>query len=354
MIGMWVESLEVRDLRNVRQAQLSPAPGLNVLVGRNAQGKTTLLESVGLLARGRSFRTDDTPSVVRRGARSAHLRGRVASAGALLEVEVEAARRRLRVDGREVAPQAYQGRLEAVVYSTDRLRVVRGGMRERRAFLDRQGAMLWPAYRQAVREHDAVLRQRNAALLAGSRDLAAWDETMVAAGARLRERRARLASRLQERLRAGFRPAGEEYTIEACPGAAGEDDQRALLAGEIERARGAERRARRSLVGPHRDPVRLLVDGQEAQAASSGQARSLLLALTLCALELFREERGEAAVALLDDLDSELDDGRASELCAEVARRGQAFVTTAHAPWAARMAGLGRIFAVEAGAVRAG
>ena len=76
------------------------------------------------------------------------------------------------------------------------------------------------------------------------------------------------------------------------------------------------------------------VDGEDAASASSGQARSLLLALTLAALEVYREERGSAAVDLLDDLDSELGEERAGEACREVARRGQALVTTAHAAWA--------------------
>ena len=88
-------------------------------------------------------------------------------------------------------------------------------------------------------------------------------------------------------------------------------------------------------------------------AASSGQARSLLLALALASLEVYRQETGSAAVALLDDLDSELDEARATELCREVGSRGQALVTTAHAGWARRLADVGRLFEVEAGEVRA-
>jgi DNA replication and repair protein RecF len=165
--------MEVRDLRNVREATLEFAPGLNVLVGRNAQGKTSLLEAVGLLARGRSFRTEQTETLIRRGAGGLRALGTAVAADrrTCLEVEVAPGLRRLVVDGREVPPREYHGRLEVVVYSTDRLRVVRGPMRERRQFLDRAGAALWPAYRQAVREFERVLAQRNAALEAGAKDL---------------------------------------------------------------------------------------------------------------------------------------------------------------------------------------
>jgi DNA replication and repair protein RecF len=87
--------------------------------------------------------------------------------------------------------------------------------------------------------------------------------------------------------------------------------------------------------------------------ASSGQARSLLLALTLAAIQVYRQERGETPVALLDDLDSELDEARLLALCRGVAERGQALVTTAHRDWVRRLEGQARVFEVKDGRVRA-
>jgi len=350
--------MDVRDVRNVREASLDLAPGLNVLVGRNAQGKTSLLEAVGLLARGRSFRTDETETLIRRGAEGLRAQATAVAPDrrTCLEVEVVPGARRLRVDGREVPPREYHGRLEVVVYSTDRLRVVRGPMRERRQFLDRSGSALWPAYRQTAREFERILGQRNAALETGAKDLDAWSERFVELGARLRARRAVYVDRLRQALRHGFHPEGEGYDVVLVPAplAGGVEAERPRLAAEMESRRRDESRARRTLVGPHRDEVLLLVDGEEAGvAASSGQARSLLLALALASLEVYRQETGSAAVALLDDLDSELDEARATELCREVGSRGQALVTTADAGWARRLADVGRLFEVEAGEVRA-
>jgi DNA replication and repair protein RecF len=349
--------MEVHDLRNIRQASLELSPGLNVLFGRNAQGKTSLLEAVGLLARGRSFRTEQTETLIRRGADTLRARGTAVAEDRRtgLEVELTPGTRRLRVDGREVPPRDYHGRLEVVVYSTDRLRVVRGAMRERRQFIDRAASVLWPAYRQTVREFERVLQQRNAALEAGARDLDTWNERFADVGSRLRERRAAYVARLRDALRVGFRPGDEEYDISLVPvpeaGAAAEHRR---LQAQIEAHRREEGRARRCLVGPHRDGVLLSVAGQDASVgASSGQARCLLLALTLAALEIHRQESGTAAVALLDDLDSELDETRSTALCREVARRGQALVTTAHSGWAGRLAEMGKLFEVEGGAVRA-
>lgn len=349
--------MEVRDLRNIRETSLEFSPGLNLLVGRNAQGKTSLLEAVGLLARGRSFRTEQTETLIRRGAPALRAQGTAMAEDrrTCLEVELSPAMRRLRVDGREVPPRDYHGRLEVVVYSTDRLRVVRGPMRERRQFLDRSASALWPAYRQTVREFERVLLQRNAALDAGAKDLDTWNERFVDLGARLRERRAGYVERLRHALGHGFHPEGEDYDIGLVPTArGGAEAERRRLQEEMEARRREEARAGRSLVGPHRDGVLLSVGGEDASvAASSGQARSLLLALALATLEVYRHESGTAAVALLDDLDSELDEARATELCREVGSRGQALVTTAHAGWARRLAGMGRLFEVEAGVVRA-
>jgi DNA replication and repair protein RecF len=137
------------------------------------------------------------------------------------------------------------------------------------------------------------------------------------------------------------------------PAAAAEESARTALAEELGELGPRERAAGRSLAGPHRDPVELLLDGRDAaDGASSGQARSLLLALALASLAVLCEEKGRAAVALLDDLDSELDEERAGALCAEVARRGQAWVTTAHPRWAESLRPLGQLFEVSAGAVR--
>lgn len=350
--------MEAKDLRNLREVRVELGPGLNVFVGRNAQGKTSLLEAVALLSRARSFRTEDTQTLVRRGTERlrAFGRGGVEDGETTLEVEIGSAGRRLRVDGHDVPVRAFTGRLDVVVYSTDRLRIVRGPMKERRQFLDRGAAALWPSYRQLLRDAERVVRQRNAALESRGRDLEAWDERLVELGAALRHRRALYVERLRSALRCGLKPAGEPYDV-LLPRQAGplsESEERDVLRRELLARRGAELKARRSLAGPHRDAVSLTVAGEEASlGVSSGQARSLLLALTLATLQVYSAERGHAAVALLDDLDSELDQERAAAVCRFVVERGQALVTTAHEPWAESVREMGQVFEVRDGQVRA-
>ncbi|MGE0452931.1 MAG: DNA replication/repair protein RecF [Vicinamibacteria bacterium] len=349
-----MERLVIGNVRNLPRAELDLSPGLNVLVGDNAQGKTSVLEAVGLLARGRSFRSEDVRAMIRRGEPALRCAALVADAERRqrLEIEVSRSQRQLRLDGRAVPPREYHGRLEVGLYSTERLRVLRGPMRERRQFLDRNASALWPAYRQLARDYERIVRQRNAALLAGSRSLDAWDESLVARGGELRARRGAYARRLSLALAEGFRPRGEAYAVALDPDASDAAEASRGLARELAERRSHELRARRSLVGPHRDAVAITLDGEETASLSAGQARSLLLALTLAALDVYRAETGHSAVALLDDLDSELDEARSGELCQQALARGQALVTTAHPGWAARL-GAARRFAVEAGRVRA-
>lgn len=355
---MWVDRIEVHDLRNIRETAVDLTAGLNVFVGRNAQGKTSLLEAVALLARGRSFRTEETASLVRRGASRLRAKGVARSDDrrqTTLEIEVALGERRLRVDGKEVPPRSYHGHLEAVVYSSERLKVIRGPMRERRLYLDRAGAALWPSYRKAASDYERVLRQRNATLERGGADLGVWTDHLLEAAAELRARRGRYVERLRGCLRRGPLLAGEQYDVSLRPEPLGtQEEERLRLAQELHQTRDQERRAGRTLLGPHRDQVHLELDGQDAAlTASSGQARSLLLALALASLEVYREERGTAAVALLDDLDSELDAERAAAVCHAVVAKGQALVTTAHPGWAERLGDVGGVYRVEEGRVQA-
>ena len=333
------------------------SPGLNVFLGPNAQGKTSLLEAVGLLARGRSFRTDDLSEVVGRGANGFLVRGTAAGGegDADLAFRWTPEERSFSLDDRTVAPREYTGRLEASVYSTDRLSVVHGPMRERRQYFDRAGAALSAAYRQTLRDYERILRQRTAALQGRERAIDAWDEGLALVGGTLRARRLSYLSRLNAALATSFRPEAETYAIRAEPtdgAGASEAQHQSRLAEEIKESAQRERQAGRCLVGPHRDAIHLLVDGASASAsASSGQVRSLLLALTVATLSVYREQTGRTAVALLDDLDSELDADRALAVCRTVADQGQALVTSAHPEWASRLGDVGRLYRVSAGRV---
>ncbi len=273
----------------------------------------------------------------------------------LLAVELAADGRRFARDGSIVPFRDYSGHIDAAVYGTERLRIINGGMRERRLWIDRSASALNPIYRRLAQNYEKAVQQRNAALQQRTGDLTAWDETVLDLGADLRLARRRYSEKLNRALESGYRPNAERYAVLATPLAG--SDREALkdaLRSDLRRLKSAELHAGRTLSGPHRDSLDLTIDGEDAaRSASAGQARSLLLALTLAVLAVHEAETHEPAIALLDDLDSELDEARAAGICDAVAGRGQALVTTAHPAWARTVARSGRLFSVEDGSVKA-
>ena len=212
---VWVEQLRVRDLRNIREAALELGPGLNVFFGKNAQGKTSLLEAVGVVARGRSFRTEDAPSVIRRGARA---RSPAAAAAederqSELEVELRPGQRVFRVDGREVRPAgvpraARRGR----VLERAAARRARHDARPPAVPRPPGGGAVARLPRRAPRSSSACSPSATPPSRRAARDHDAWTERFVEAGARLRSRRARLREPAQRRARHGLPAGGRDAT----------------------------------------------------------------------------------------------------------------------------------------------
>ncbi|MDQ3943731.1 MAG: DNA replication/repair protein RecF [Actinomycetota bacterium] len=351
------------DFRCYEQAELEVGPGMTVLSGGNASGKTSILEAVGWLARMSSFRGAPDVTLVRSGAERAFVRAEVAAStadksepgdgpGRLVEAEITATgRNRVLVNRKPLArSRDLLGTLRVTVFSPDDLRLVKGGPSERRAELDDLLVALSPRYDAARSDYERVLRHRNAWLKSWSRNddpatLDVWDDQLVRAGAELVRGRLKLLERLEAPLAkayadlAGAGAADVAGTYE--PGwAPGEmldesrlDDVAPLLAGALARSRPADLERRISLVGPHRDDWRLTVEGREARRyASQGEQRSLALAIRLAGHAVVTEMAGEPPVLLLDDVFSELDDRRAAGLVAHLPV-GQALVTTAgHLP----------------------
>ncbi|MGH8972707.1 MAG: DNA replication/repair protein RecF [Acidimicrobiia bacterium] len=351
---MRLAHLWLTDFRCYEQAELEVGPGMTVLSGGNASGKTSLLEAVGWLARMSSFRGAPDVALVRAGAERAFVRAEVAGDGParLVEAEITAAgRNRVQVNRKPLArARDLFGTLRVTVFSPDDLRLVKGGPSERRAELDELLVALSPRYDAARSDYERVLRHRNAWLKSWSRaddpaTLDVWDDQLVGAGAELIRGRLKLLERLDAPLAkayadlagAGAADVGGAYDSGWAPGEVLDesrlDDVTPLLAEAVGRSRAADLERRISLVGPHRDDWRLTVDGREARRyASQGEQRSLALAIRLAGHAVVAEVAGEAPVLLLDDVFSELDETRGAGLVAHLPP-GQALVTTAgHLP----------------------
>jgi len=331
--------LWLTDFRNYDTAEVELPAGLTVIVGENGAGKTNLLEAVAYLATLESFRGAPGEALVRQGSERAVVRGE-ASRGdrdLLIEAEIRVrGRGRVAVNRQPLRRSAdLVGALVVTVFSPDDLDLVKGGPSSRRRYLDDLLVGLHPRHEALRRDLERILRQRTALLRdAGGRlspalapTLDVWDAKLAAVGDALGAARADLAARLGPELSAAYagiagpdaRPVTAAYEA---PWRAGG------LAAALEASRVEELRRGVCLVGPHRDELVLTISAMPARThASQGEQRSLALALRLAGHLVVGETIGEPPVLLLDDVFSELDEGRSGSLLDHLPP-GQALLTT--------------------------
>jgi len=220
-----------------------------------------------------------------------------------------------------------------VYFANSDIDLARGTGEVRRRFLDFVAAQLEPGYRSALRDYERALRSRNLLLKSTTprwREIAAFDEPLVATGHRVSEARRRLIQALGAPVHAAHAAisgTGEQLRLEYAPGAEGD------LGAALAAARAEDARLRQTSVGPHRDDVRFLVDDRSSEFASEGQQRTLVLALKLGAACLLAEHFATPPLLLLDDIFGELDVARRNALLAVLPEHSQKLITTTHLDW---------------------
>jgi DNA replication and repair protein RecF len=348
---VYLRSLHLRHFRNYRDQEITFDAPKTILVGENAQGKTNLLEAVELLATLRSRRASRDRELVYQEERQAQIAATVERLGVAHELVMElrsSGRRSLKVDGQVLRRQVdFLGQVNAVVFSSLDLELVRGGPEARRNWLDGVLLQLEPAYLGLVEQYRQILKQRNALLkqdplAAGDKvpQMAFWDAQLATLGSRILRRRARLLQRLEPlaaRWHQAISGGRETLSLTYRPQVPLPDPQadpkvvQAQFLAAIRAKAAAEQALGTSLVGPHRDEVELGIDGVAARAyGSQGQQRTLVLALKLAELELIEQVVRDPPLLLLDDVLAELDLQRQNQLLEAIQERVQTLVTTTH------------------------
>jgi DNA replication and repair protein RecF len=335
-----LERVRLGNFRNYESLDFEPAAGLNVLVGPNAQGKSNLLEALAMLATGKSFRAHRESELIRDGAERAEIGGEARVAAGQIRLRCTIAqtpagtRKSFEVNGGAVGFARFLGRTRVVTFVPADLQLVAGGPSLRRSFLNGALAQLSPTYYRDLALYQKIVQQKSALLrgaIAPDRDLllAYNDELRRPASALIAARRAfvdELAAATAE-IYARWRGTHERLGVTYAPNPDGDVGE--ALAAQLE----AEVRRRTTLVGPHRDDLRLLVDGKPLAAfGSQGQQRTAVLALKVGEYDVMRARTHDAPILLLDDVLSELDAERAAGFLAAVGGYEQAFLTTTEAP----------------------
>ncbi len=329
-----LHSLRLHDFRCFGALDLEVPEAGAVLVGDNAQGKTSILEAICMLVRLHSPRTHRMAVLARVGTGNFGIAGD--PWGQERKVIHNASGLQLSVDGDPRPSQsAYLADGGLVVWmGNEDLELIRGPGEARRRYLDFLGSQLDPGYRRAWSRYRRALRAKNL-LLKESRprdaELRSYEEILVEHGTQLMESRARLVAGLAPHAaaaQAAVSGKDEPLTLHYLPGS-GPDLRASML-----QARDREMRVRQAVVGPHRDDLELRLHGMRAtDFASEGQQRTLALALKLAQGKLLEERGGKLPVYLLDDIFGELDPHRRNALMAHLPDRAQIWITTTHLDW---------------------
>lgn len=360
---MRIAVLALESFRNYESQKTSFTPGLNLIVGRNAQGKTNLLEGVHCLSGLGSPRAPDS-ALVREGAERALLHGEIVRGGrtSTIDIEFRPGRGSKALLNKTPVPRG-KGLTSVVVtvfFGPDELSLVKGSPEGRRRFLDDLAVKLRPAREVVRKEWERVLKQRNALLknarkgISVADTLDVWDDALVRTGATLAAARLESLAALMPYARKRFEEIagrgaleltyssswlGEEAAAAALEtGPLDETGLQEALRARLADLRRAEMERGMSLVGPQRDDVIVKLSSGSSDRildartfASQGDQRTAALALKLAEHDLLSEALDEQPILLLDDVFSELDPKRRVWLGAAVKTMSQTLITSAEA-----------------------
>ena len=344
---MELNRLELRNFRNYREAELDFAPGVNLIVGNNAQGKTNLLEAIGYLGSGKSFRAQKTSEMVLFGADFADCVGSVHSQDrdqTLRWVLFPGARPRQiwRNGVKKKSASEVSGVLQTVLFCPEDLMVLKTGAAARRRLGDHALCQLRPNYEAALTEYGRLLDQKNRILKDRFEKpglvelLPDFNLRLCQVGALLISYRARFYEGLGKAAavyHSHFSGGAEDFTLEYKTVSTVKDPfapisvlQEQLQEHLLSHQR-AELESASCLTGPHKDDFTVCLSGIDLKAyGSQGQTRTAAISLKLAQRELMGRESGEIPVLLLDDVLSELDPGRQDFVLNQISQ-GQVFIT---------------------------
>lgn len=313
--------------------RFAPGPGLNVIRGGNAQGKTSILEAVLYAATSKSHRTSADSDLVQRGEPwfRLGLRAERAAREVAIEIAWQHGAKRIKVNGvNQTRVSDLLGTVRVVIFAPEDADLVRGSASNRRTFLDMELSQLHAAYLHALQRYRHAMRQRNEVLRQPKPDealLDPWDAQLAEHGTALMRERRRFVDQLAPLADRAYREvAGGEAMHLAYRPDVKED---VALTDALAAARKSDLRQGVTTRGPHRDDLDIVVEDKAArQFASQGQQKTAGLAVKLAELELMRERTGEYPILLLDDVFAELDADRSRRVLSAVPADVQCLVTT--------------------------
>lgn len=344
---MILSELHLHHFRNYEDQTVHFAPGVNVLIGHNAQGKTNMLEAIYALSLTRSHRTNNDRELINWQEKSASISGVVQKASGRVPLELQFTKegKRAKVNHLEQARLAqYIGQLNAILFAPEDLSLVKGAPAVRRRFMDMEFSQMSSKYLYNASQYRSLLRQRNKYLKqlkygqqhdrvlldVLSDQLAAYGAELVVARFHFLQQLEKWAADLHYQISLNAEKLRLVYATQLKVTAETTVDdayQQLLTIFKENKAREIDQGS--TMSGPQRDDIRFLVNGKNVQSfGSQGQQRTTALAVKLAEIDLMKEQTGEYPLLLLDDVLSELDTVRQTHLLTAIQDKVQTFLTT--------------------------
>lgn len=364
---MQINNLKLRNFRNYNSLNIEFKEAFNIIYGNNAQGKTNIIEAIFLCASGRSHRTSKDNELLKYGLDSFVIKLLLDKKNIKEEIEItynSEVRKRIRINEIPVKKIGdLMGHLNAVIFSPEDLLLIKQGPAERRRFADITLSQLRPSYFYDLQQYAKILYQRNTLLksitfkkeLEDTLDV--WDRHLVKTGTRIMKARSNFVIKLdtlaklrhykltnnEENLSLKYNPSFE-YNI-----GSHDMDMEDNFTKVLARNRGREIQKGTTIIGPHRDDIDIILNGESTKIyGSQGQQRTSVLSMKLAEIDLMKEESGDYPVLLLDDVLSELDDRR-KEYLLESINGVQTFITCTDRRFFQRSTEATEFFYVEGG-----
>ncbi len=344
---MKLTKLTLRDFRNYENAILQPDPGINLILGDNAQGKTNLIEAIHYLGAGKSFRAQKTGEMVRFSADFAEIEGEVFSheRTKTLRFLLFSGQRPRQIFGNGAKKKTYAdvaGMVQTVLFCPEDLMILKSGSSARRRLGDQALSQMRPNYEAALAEYNRILEQKNRILKDRYENpallsiLPEYNTRLCQVGALLISYRARFYEGLgkhAESFHHMFSGGKEEFSLEYKTVSTVKDPFAPIpvlteaLQEHLESHQRAELESAQCLTGPHKDDFDICLSGISLKSyGSQGQVRTAAVSLKLAQRELMESQSGETPILLLDDVLSELDPGRQDFVLNQITK-GQVFIT---------------------------
>jgi len=349
---MIIKRISCYNFRNIQRVEINPSPKLNILVGKNAQGKSNLLESIYIFATGKSHRTNKTDDMINFNSSHAEVSIELEKKQNLyqLYLQLSESKKNLSIDG--VSRKRISdliGYLNVVSFFPKDLDLVSGGPSQRRDFIDMEISQVKPSFYKLCNKYSRLIRQRNKFLKQNYKQeyqgtlLRSYDDQLIELGSQIIKKRLETLYKVSLLARLSHRQITEtkENLVINYVSNIGFDDPlvniykntkediQDLLQKKLSSVKAKEKERGTTLVGPHLDDFTCLINGRDARRfGSQGQVRTTVISLKLAELQFMRSETGELPILILDDVLSELDKDRQHLLLNNASGNAQTFVAT--------------------------